>query len=54
MPHQLKSHPRKYGKDSRCCRITCSTQGLIRKYGIMMSRRSFREQAEQIGFKKLR
>merc|ERR1719198_2714482 len=50
----LRSHPRKYGKDSRGCRVTASCQGLIRKYGINMSRRTFREQAELMGFHKYR
>ena len=54
MKKQLHSHPRKYGKDSRECRVTGAHQGLIRKYGINMSRRTFREQAELIGFQKLR
>ena len=54
MKKQLRSHPRKYGKDSRGCRVTGGLQGLVRKYGINMSRRTFREQAEIIGFKKYR
>ena len=54
MKKQLHSHPRKFGKDSRGCRVTASCQGLIRKYGINMSRRTFREQAELIGFTKFR
>jgi len=54
MPHQLKSHPRKFGKDSRCCRITGRNLGLIRKYDIMMCRQAFRENAEHIGFVKYR
>ena len=52
MKKQLHSHPRNYGKDSRACRVTGAKQGLVRKYGINMSRRSFREQAELIGFHK--
>ena len=52
MKKQLHSHPRNFGKDSRGCRVTNSKQGLVRKYGINMSRRSFREQAELIGFHK--
>ena len=52
MKKQLHSHPRNYGKDSRGCRVTGAKQGLVRKYGINMSRRSFREQAELIGFHK--
>jgi small subunit ribosomal protein S29e len=54
MKKQLHSHPRKFGKDSRGCRVTAGCQGLIRKYGINMSRRAFREQAELIGFNKYR
>ena len=54
MKKQLHSHPRKFGKDSRACKVTGTTIGLIRKYGINMSRRTFREQAELIGFEKYR
>lgn len=54
MPHQLKSHPRKNCKDARACRITTRNLGLIRKYDIMLCRQAFREQAENIGFHKLR
>ncbi len=54
MKKQLHSHPRKFGKDSRGCRVTGNTVGLIRKYGINMCRRTFREQAELVGFAKLR
>ena len=43
-----------HGKGSRKCRICNARQGLIRKYGINICRRCFRERAEQIGFKKLR
>ncbi|TKA27632.1 40S ribosomal protein S29, partial [Salinomyces thailandicus] len=48
------SHPRTYGKGSRGCRVTGDkkTSGLIRKYGLNMSRQAFREKAEDIGFKK--
>ena len=52
MPHQLRAHPRKYGKDSRACRCCTNQEGLIRKYSIMICRRCFREHATQIGFKK--
>lgn len=54
MPHQQHSHPRKYGKDSRACRVSNNPNGLIRKYGLNICRRAFREQADQIGFKKMR
>ena len=52
MPKQLHSHPRKFGKDSRACRVTNNTHGLIRKYGLMLTRRAFREHADLIGFHK--
>lgn len=51
---QWYSHPRKYGKGSRQCRITGSRNALIRKYGINMSRQCFREKASDIGFVKQR
>ena len=50
MPHQQRSHQRKYGKGARGCRITGMQEGLIRKYGLNICRRAFREQANQIGF----
>ena len=50
---QQKSHPRHYGKDSHLCRVTKNANGVIRKYGLLMTRRAFREQAEHIGFKKV-
>ena len=50
---QDRSHPRHYGKDSHLCRITKNTNGVIRKYGILIGRRGFREQAKHIGFKKV-
>ena len=50
---QQHSHPRHYGKDSHLCRVTKNANGVIRKYGLMMTRRCFREQAKHIGFKKV-
>ncbi|GME42575.1 40s ribosomal protein s29 [Neofusicoccum parvum] len=49
------SRPRTYGKGSRGCRVTGDKKkaGVIRKYGLNMSRQAFREQAEAIGFKKV-
>lgn len=47
-----RSHPRTYGKDSRACRITGNTHGLIRKYGLNICRQAFRENAAQLGFTK--
>ncbi|ELR17678.1 ribosomal S29 subunit [Acanthamoeba castellanii str. Neff] len=47
------SHPRKFGPDARSCRRCGNNHGLIRKYGLMMCRRCFRERAEEIGFLKV-
>lgn len=54
MPHLFKSHPRKYGKDSRACRVCNNTHGLIRKYDLYLCRRCFRENTAQLGFTKYR
>ncbi len=43
----------KMGKGSRYCRISGNGKALIRKYGLFVSRQSFRENAENLGFKKL-
>lgn len=48
------SHPRNYGKGSRHCRVCFARSGLIRKYGLNLCRRCFREQAKYIGFEKVR
>eukprot|EP00512_Aurantiochytrium_limacinum_P005175 CAMPEP_0171498094 /NCGR_PEP_ID=MMETSP0958-20121227/7651_1 /TAXON_ID=87120 /ORGANISM="Aurantiochytrium limacinum, Strain ATCCMYA-1381" /LENGTH=54 /DNA_ID=CAMNT_0012032439 /DNA_START=282 /DNA_END=446 /DNA_ORIENTATION=+ len=48
------THPRKYGKGSRQCRVCASRSGLIRKYHLNMCRQCFRERATDIGFKKYR
>ena len=37
----------------RCSRVCNNTHGLIRKYGLMICRRCFREYANDIGFKKV-
>ncbi|CAN8006881.1 unnamed protein product [Ixodes pacificus] len=47
------SHPRKYGPGSRYCRVCANHHGLIRKYGLNICRRCFRQYAADIGFKKL-
>merc|ERR1712044_76313 len=41
------------GRGFRQCRITGCRSGLIRKYGLNVSRRAFREIAPMIGFQKL-
>ncbi|MCD6522852.1 MAG: 30S ribosomal protein S14 [Candidatus Diapherotrites archaeon] len=40
------------GEGRRKCRICGSSEGLIRKYGLSICRRCFREVAEEIGFRK--
>ncbi|XP_064436696.1 small ribosomal subunit protein uS14-like [Mirounga angustirostris] len=47
------SHPRKFGQGSRSCRVSSNQHGLIRKYGLNMWRRRFRQYAKDIGFIKL-
>lgn len=47
------SHPRKYGKGSRGCRICQHQAGLIRKYGLNICRQCFRERSDAIGFTKV-
>jgi len=49
-----RAHPRKFGPDSRHCRVCNNTHGMIRKYGLMICRRCFREYANDIGFRKFR
>lgn len=48
------SHPKGYGKGSRACRVCGSKIGLIRKYSLDICRRCFRENANAIGFHKVR
>ena len=50
-PHKWRTHPRLYGKDSRYCRVCRNTHGLIRKYGLNMCRKCFRERFHLIGFR---
>ncbi|MBN2478192.1 30S ribosomal protein S14 [Candidatus Micrarchaeota archaeon] len=40
------------GKGKRKCRICGCPEGLIRKYGLYVCRRCFREVGEKIGFRK--
>ena len=50
LPHKWRTHPRNYGKDSRYCRVCRNTHGLIRKYGLNICRKCFRERFHLIGF----
>ncbi|TPX72804.1 hypothetical protein SpCBS45565_g00303 [Spizellomyces sp. 'palustris'] len=47
------SHPRKYGKGSRQCRVCAHQAGLIRKYNLNICRQCFREYSQDIGFIKV-
>jgi len=40
------------GKGKRRCRLCGTSRGLIRKYGLYICRRCFREVASKLGFKK--
>ena len=51
LPHHYRTHPRLYGKDARYCRVCRNTHGLIRKYGLNICRRCFRERYALLGFK---
>ena len=54
MPALTFTHPTKYGKGSRECRVCSSQTGIIRKYHIFMCRQCFRDHAHLIGFRKVR
>ncbi|MFN3910189.1 MAG: 30S ribosomal protein S14 [Candidatus Anstonellaceae archaeon] len=43
---------RKKGKGKRKCLLTNNARGLIRAYGLQLSRKVFREIAPKLGFKK--
>ena len=47
------SHPKKYGKGSRQCRVCAHQAALIRKYDLNMCRQCFREYSTAIGFIKV-
>ncbi|MBR9707173.1 MAG: 30S ribosomal protein S14 [Candidatus Diapherotrites archaeon] len=42
----------KKGKGDRKCRICGNPNSVIRKYGLYVCRRCFRDKADEIGFKK--
>lgn len=43
---------RKFGKVAKKCRMTGATRGVVHKYGIKLCRKSFRQFADKLGFKK--
>ncbi|MEM5870827.1 MAG: 30S ribosomal protein S14 [Candidatus Aenigmatarchaeota archaeon] len=49
VPFQPKKK-RAYGRENFRCRKCNSTKGVIRKYGIMLCRKCFREEAKRLGF----
>lgn len=49
-PDGFHSHRKTFGKGSRSCRACFTHRGIIRKYGLMICRRCFREYASDIGF----
>ena len=42
-----------YGRGANRCRFTNTTRGVVRKYGLNICRRTFRLNAQKLGFKKL-
>jgi len=41
------------GKGKRVCKLCGTSRGMIKKYGLRICRRCFREVGEKIGFRKL-
>ena len=54
MPDTWNTHPKNNSKGNRFCRVCSATRGLIRKYGLDICCRCFREYANAIGFMKFR
>lgn len=50
----VNSHPKKFGKGGRYCRVCGNQHGIIRKYDLNMCRQCFRVYAKDIGFNKVR
>ena len=49
---KMSTEDRFRGKGKRVCRNCGNSRALIRKYGLLVCRRCFREMAESIGFRK--
>lgn len=43
---------KKKGKGKRVCRLTHNARAVLRQYGLQLGRRTFREIADKIGFRK--
>jgi small subunit ribosomal protein S29e len=52
MPDTHNTHPKEHSTGARRCRVCNGRRGLIRKYGLDLCRRCFREYATDIGFVK--
>ncbi|OIO27928.1 30S ribosomal protein S14 [Candidatus Micrarchaeota archaeon CG_4_10_14_0_2_um_filter_60_11] len=48
----LKLESRYKKRMTRMCKLCGASRGLIRKYGLNICRKCFRERAKEIGFKK--
>lgn len=48
-----KPKDRKFGKGVSRCNVTGTSRGVVRKYGLSVCRRTFRLNANKVGFKKL-
>ena len=42
-----------YGRGANRCKFTGTTRGVVRKYGLQICRRTFRLNAQKLGFNKL-
>ena len=49
---QKHFYSKKKGRGNRVCKRCGTSRGLIRKYGLNICRRCFREMAEELGFRK--
>lgn len=49
--HESRIASRFRGKGTRKCRFCGNARGIIRKYGLNVCRRCFREKGEQLGFR---
>eukprot|EP00441_Pelagodinium_beii_P017090 CAMPEP_0197655364 /NCGR_PEP_ID=MMETSP1338-20131121/39409_1 /TAXON_ID=43686 ORGANISM="Pelagodinium beii, Strain RCC1491" /NCGR_SAMPLE_ID=MMETSP1338 /ASSEMBLY_ACC=CAM_ASM_000754 /LENGTH=54 /DNA_ID=CAMNT_0043230997 /DNA_START=59 /DNA_END=223 /DNA_ORIENTATION=- len=54
MPSTQNKHPKNHSKGGRHCRVCATQNSIIRKYGLNICRKCFREYATDIGFKKYR
>ncbi|MFB0544848.1 MAG: 30S ribosomal protein S14 [Candidatus Hodarchaeota archaeon] len=53
MSEEVEEKKVKYGKGTRGCKRCGTHRGIIRRFGMYICRRCFREIADSLGFKKL-